>query len=121
MDDVDYQKMADQINAAYGTCYEARHVKEIVSRLASTGEAAKTLAGGYQIVKKNVEFTEAVSLERGDIITITLRDLEMQKQPDRVYRINPKMTAVEMLHKAVFDAGYDIVAHRALLRKENPI
>lgn len=104
MSEVDFQTVADQLNFQLGENYSADDVRRMIDRITRT-----------EIVKD--DFSDWVNIPLGSAVFYG----RMKKQPDRVYRINPKMTAVDMLHKAVFDAGYDIVAHRALLRKENPI
>lgn len=98
--DIDYQLLADQINAAHGTSYETHHIKEIVARLSSS-RTAQTLAGGYQSLPSRVF---AVTLFADQRATIKWDDVVSYSQPERVYRVNPRMSSVDMLRQAVHDA-----------------
>lgn len=106
MSDIDYQLIADQINFNLGYSYTADDVRAMIDSI--TREPVKPVEFGGLITYQGMGMGKFKFFGTQEFY------------PDRIYRKNPHMTPVAILQKAVTNAGYGIVHHRALLRKEKP-
>lgn len=84
---LDYQRMADQINFAMGYVYTAEDMEAILASI---------------VRKPMTKFDfDGYVMKPGQTIQLSAT---LKTQPERVYRVNPKMSSVDILRQALYDA-----------------